>query len=268
MNTTSNYEHMKLEKSLKQSLEWMSKHNVDAYYGFVFRKKNTEVNLDTEEMPLSAFFEFLQKMEISTVFIYKSVFDVEDLVEGIDMENITNANQIKQLVDGLRGFDNQLDLVAFNCIKDNVVYNYLLGANWGDKVEEVENQIKELITNNKIEEEDPYIENAITQEETDEIIRLLVNHDSYFKIRNISNKVSTLLSSILESSNLDEGTIDWYERDKLKYLASEYFDKNLLKDKEEELRNEISKMKEKGLTKVAMRGKLDISSSMLNKYFY
>jgi len=257
---------MELEKSLKQSLEWMNEHNIDSYYGSVFRKRNTEVSLDSEEMSLPIFFEFLQKMKISTVFIYKSIFVVEDLVEDIDMENITNAGQINQLVDGLRRFDKQLDLVAFNCIKDNIIYNYLLGADWVNEVEQVENQIKEILESKQEEEENNRFKDVLSSEETDKVIVSLVTHKNYFRIRRASAKVMELLSKVLKNHGFKG--VNYFERDKIKHLANTYFEDNLLDNKEKELRSEIAKMKQEKLPKVEMSAKLNISMNMLNNYYY
>ncbi len=243
---------------------------MDSLHGIVETNKSVAIICDIHNTSIEEFLNLGKKNEAKIFILHKSIFSVDSVLEeiGIDEEesNSKTTTQIKKL----KKYEGQVEFFSIVWMDSNVVFEYAGTADWLDDIEEIKTKI------NEANEEDGNVplrfvkEKELPQSKVKELSKLVAEHPDFFinQAQYNQGKLKSILSEILIHKEINENTIGYFDQSNILSGAKAYFDKNLLQDKEKEMTEKIEKMKEQGLSKIAIRSKLGISEGMLNRYYY
>ncbi len=266
----------KLNEKLKEIKSWCESNNIYIFEGIIEREDfqviEWSVKKDTD---WQKFIQIAQKNNINTIIIFETFYEPEDFESDTEMCNKLNESY-PELIDTtqindetlkdinlslkeLENHKNQLLYYGLYWIKDSICYEYYENAEWYDSWSSLQ------ALSGMVEDEDIYINKTEISETEPEIQNLAIKlaADERFqsaKNRNQRRHVASLIAS--DKINRDPIAIS-----QLIQKATYILDAEIKPKKENELKEQIQKLKSEGYNKVQISSKLGITWAKVARYF-
>lgn len=261
---------MTLEEIADLGIDWLKKNELTIFYGFIDIENTTRAICDTEELSISEFLKIGKTNNIGIFTVTKSAFKKEEVSQSIEVEELDSvkSKKLNTQLNKLAKFDNKLDYLSFAFILQNVVYSYSLAAKWSDDIEDIKLKIKDILEDDDLKAYREKREKTLPRAKVKTLGAKLAKKEEFFKKRHDYERLGLLILDLLEEHQMDEEELGWNGKTEIISEAKSFFERKLLKKKEMELIKEIATMKDQGMSKIAIRSKLEITEGMLNKYYY
>jgi hypothetical protein len=266
----------KLNEKLKEIKSWCESNNISIFEGIIEREDfqviEWSVKKDTD---WKKFLQIAQKNNINTIIIYEMFYGHEDfesdtemynklietnpeLMETIKLDDET-LKEINLSLKELENHKNQLLYYGLFWIKDSICYEYHENAEWYNSWSYLHN-FSEIVDN-----EERYINKTENSETETEILNLARNVAADERFQNAKNRnqredVASLIAS--DEINKDPKAIFQIVR-----KATYILDVEIKPKKENDLKEQIQKLKSEGYSIQEISSKLGIQWAKVKKYF-
>lgn len=258
---------MNIEKTIQEVKKWTQSNNFNLFFGIVDNRNIPLVLCDTEVTEIIDFLESAKGNGAKIIILNKGVFWKANLLSELGISEAESDGKVKSQIKKLNKFEGQADYLSISWLNDNVMYEYLLFSDWVDEVEGVKEKIIELNEISGVSEFSRYNKKGLPKNKIMQIANELAKHKDFFKYQ-WSPKLDVILKNVVETLENKKVEINYFDRTDILTEARSIFEKKYLKLREKEITEEIAKLKNEGLPKVAIQAKLEITGSMLNKYYY
>lgn len=261
---------MKLESVFEDSKKWIENSSKELVLGTLTNNSSIVISFDAQDSSLEKFLEFGCKSGVQNFIVSKFLFDKSNIVDKVNFEEIPESNKkkIERQVKILDKYDGKIELLIYSFIVNSVVYEF--GVEWecGHEILDIEIIISENSEDELTRQLRIRKENVLSDKKVNELALILAEKENFFKSRSAHEKLNSLLLDVIEAKGINEDKVGRYDKSRIIAKAKALFDRKFLKEKEAELINQIDELKNKGLSKVAIKSKLGITEGTLNKYYY
>jgi hypothetical protein len=255
---------------------WAIDNNIKIFYGSIDNSECITVDW-TNSDEYQDFLEIAKFKGVNLLILHTSKFDIEGEVDINDIEEIEDSElkeKLKIEYETLKKFNNHTDLLEISWISDSVLYQCVLTDDLSLKLDSLKDEIEniegsefdEISSVRRFGSSMPN-KNKISNKESKEIALKLAAHPDYYIFRYDFDKLHALISEILIQSGGDD-KLDHIDKHLLGRMADTYFKEKYLLIREKEMTKKVIELKQQGLSKIAVRGKLGMSESMINKFWY
>lgn len=259
---------MKIEETIDKIEEWVKSNNLDLIYGIAETKSSTTVLFDTNQTEIEKYLALGKKNGAEIIIQHVSTFQSDEILEELGIDENESNSKVKAQIKKLKTYQDKAEFLSVAWLKDSVVYEYAGTADWVDEIDEIKNKIIEVNEETGTLSYRAMKQKEMPQKKVKEIGKLVAKHDDYFTNQYNQDRLGSILMEALETLEIKETALGFFDRNRIMSEARTYFDRYLLKEKEKELIEKIAELKGEGLPKVAIRSKLGITEGMLNKYYY
>ncbi len=266
----------KLNEKLKEIKKWCESNNICIFEGIIEREDfqviEWSVKKDTD---WQKFIQIAQKNNVNTIIIFEKFFEPEDFESDTEMYNkLIEINpdlmdniklddealkEINLSLKELENHKNQILYYGLYWIKDSICYEYYENAEWYGEWSYLQ-QFSEII-----EDEDRYKNNAEILESEPEIQNLAIKLAADERFQNAKNRNQRkYVASLIANDKINKDPLALAQ---LIQKATYILDVEIKPRKENELKEQIQKLKSEGYNKVEISSKLGITWAKVARYF-
>lgn len=267
---------MNLENLLSIALQWSKDNAINHIYGRVDEGNYIQVYCDKNNTSLSHFLEIQKKNKNNPLIISKSIFQPEDILIDLELElDDFKSNPKKKVIsrlNKLEKYNGKIEFLVIQSIIGNTIYKYVEIAEWVNQIEEIKEEINEISNTDGLKTGKRVVSNfqkeGIGERKIKDIAEELAASENFIKIRNNYDKVKPKIAKILEEKGIHENDMNWSDNINIFKASNKVFEKKYLEVREQELITQIQQLKDEKLPKVAICSKLELTQTILNKYYY
>lgn len=144
--------------------------------------------------------------------------------------------------------------------EDGWCFEFQRSLDWSEEYQRVKEMFNDIKLQREVDGEDF---KPISNDVKDEIARKVVADETYLKSRLVDEKMHIVIQ-IAEKHNINH----WSNQQHIYNKAEQIFTSEIKPKLEAELKMKVKELKEKGYSKVRIRGELGITQSVLERLFY
>jgi hypothetical protein len=247
-----------------------SKSDIQVFYGSFTENDLLPVHLvDDQRKDWNQYFQVVKSLGIRLITVSADVNEIDNLdtyrakIDDLDEEDQKRYQEALSIIEKN---ENRLKRLQVHFFYDSVCYQLSMEASWY-----VYCQMLDMLYDINDDDEDDDLEDNdefeppisfMAEEEIERRARLIINKSAYLQARNYLER-RRLIYTFKE---LDD--VRYSDRADIQERAEEIFQAEILPKQEEELRNKILELKQKGLKKIHIKAKLSITDQALNRHYY
>jgi len=271
----------KIRKTLISIENWCKDNEISIFYGSI--NNNTFTKVEWTKTTENAWKEYLL-----TLIKTSSKLIIIDIIPNDIDKHKREIRTYKEAIENeeLQVFENALSVLnntigeianlKLNYFHDNVCYGYTQIAEWNDqyltvqvafqnKNEEIVNKTQYILSKLKEFNDDtvsPTLE-KLSEERIEELARKITSLENYITEKNPVQRTE-IANSVLKHELFSEYSNIWMVRNR----ADNIYETEIRPMLEEKIRKKVLELKLKGLKKVEISSKLNISPGMVNRFYY
>jgi hypothetical protein len=222
-------------------------------------------NLDWEE-----FLKIAKRLNVSLVVIEKELNFLKTFHEDLYNEICSDEDldsRLKEKYQNAFEHENELALVILNFHYEQICYRFEIRADW---------YYDYLLTSRRIDDLDDVNPNSslqlnerihLTEDEIEDFSRKIIGHEDFALGKNRAQKrdvIKKILKKILPP-DYDETTMSY---GRIIWRVDEIYESEIKPIHELEIKRKVLDLKAQGVKKVEIRSRLDISSGMVDRFYY
>lgn len=265
---------MDIHKVTDKIISWAESNDIAIFHGIIDTNKTIKVIWEIEE-EFEKFLNISKIYGVKSIIVSKSLFNINNEIDFYTFESTKNIglrNAINKLYNDFEKRNGELNFCLISWIRGGVAYECPI---WGDLHDEFESRKSEIV---KAYPADIIIQagrirthfEVVTGEqnlsfaEIKDFAEKLASHLDYYTMRYNSSQQKAALSVILEDATVID-KVGLSDSQQIISEANIVFDRKYVLQREKELQVKIEELKAQGLTKVAIRAKLGLSQTQINK---
>jgi hypothetical protein len=257
----------KLKDITDKAIKFLNENDIAVFFGSIDENILTEVSwTENKGINIDNFLATVKKTDAKIIVVDISYNDIDEDLSDFK-ESLEDEELIKEFEDAIsivRKTKGQIVDFTLSFFHNNVCYSYYDSAEWFDEYE----IINDFICANDEEDEVPpkreLQPERLGDDKIEELARKIISIEKYINAKNPLQR-SEIADSFIKQENLGK---DLYNIYTIKRKAESLFETEIRPKQEEEIKKKVLELKSQNFKKVEIASKLNISSGMVNKFYY
>lgn len=261
-----------LQNILTSIKKWCKDNDISIFNGNVSDNAATQVTWEkTSDTDWETYIAVAKKSETKIIILDVIINDIdtedEDIVDY--RQTLIDEELQKEYEDALKVIKKKKGQVAFftmSFFNNHVCYGYSHLSEWVEDYSIVCGAFSE-----ENEEDDEYDDNEfsnlrperLSEEKIEKLARKFISNEKYLAAKNPVQR-NEIIETLLKQETIGNPLNSWAVRRK----AESIFETEIRPELDEEIRKKVLQLKSTGLKKIEIASKLNISSGMVNKFYY
>jgi hypothetical protein len=252
-------EQQPLSKDLQAIEKFCAEQKIQIFYGSMDDSQSPDLCINSDENDWHPYLVALKAYDAKVLIISKEINDFEpdddtkEYQKSLSGEDLAEYQRAVKIATNTRG---ELVFFVLNFFVGNISYQYRKHATWIE-------QYALALECFDIDDEDTDDGDRLPEPEIESLVRQVIAHPKYLKGEDRFERLR-----IGHSLAFIEDVSSPMDRYLILKKAEDLFTEEVLPGLEEELNKKIKSLKDSGHTKVAVKSKLQLTDTILNKHWY
>jgi hypothetical protein len=272
----------KLLSVIEEINNWCKKNNIICFKGFAEEGFSEEdfllpyYNYDKESNDeWIDFLEIAKKLKVNIIVIAKAINTIKTLYRDefeIILENENLSSFLKKKYENAIEHDNEIAQIKLTFNYDDICYRFIINSEWYSDYQlalaEIENTDDiESSSNDDHNNSQEIYQKRLSEIKIEEYSRKIISHEDFIINANSRNNRENYSKKVLKEILGDEYIDSYYIYFPVFRSVEALFETEIKPKIELEIKNKVLELKKQGFKKVEIHSKLDISRSMVDRFF-